>query len=261
MRNFLDQDTNFTHFCKIFHGMRLLFIKNPPDDLTLLRSKKYINDFLNEWPNHFNVALTYVIHSLEHLPDDCKFNKSTPDAFSAFPYESYLRRVKNNFHSGNKPLEQIYCRFAEELLIKGKHGFHKKETNSINCFKFVNETEFEMLKTPEFTVRLNKANNAIQYNDDVMIVEKNVSKRRKWDIFGGTLYKKELKRPLYVLEDTTSLEVGCFIIDLTEPGRLKNFELYLPMQDIKKMSKLVKIPMNDFPNTQVINYHYCINYH
>lgn len=101
-------EQRFNHFCLVHHALRLLFFKNPPSHAMIDNAQNLINEFLHEWPHNFNSALSYVVHTLEHLPEDCKIHNCTPDGFSAFPFESYLRRVKRNYHSGGKPLEQVF---------------------------------------------------------------------------------------------------------------------------------------------------------
>lgn len=107
MKHFLSEE-QYNHFTLVHHGVRLLFLHPIPSQENVNLSKECIIKFLNEWPLIYNEsALTYVIHVLEHLPDDCLYNNSTPDSFSAFPFENYLRRVKRNYHSGGRQLEQV----------------------------------------------------------------------------------------------------------------------------------------------------------
>lgn len=98
----------YQHFCLAHHGIRLLFLTPIPIESNLVLAEKCINEFLEQWPNFYpDSALAFVVHATEHLPDDCRQNKSTPDGFSAFPFENYLRRVKRNHHTGGKKLEQV----------------------------------------------------------------------------------------------------------------------------------------------------------
>lgn len=107
MRFFLSQQ-QFEHFLLLHHALRLLFLM-PQKEEYLQQSEECLKEFLVKWPTVYpNLALTYVVHSMEHLPEDCRNTGTTPDDFSAFPYESYLRRVKRNYHGGGGQLEQVY---------------------------------------------------------------------------------------------------------------------------------------------------------
>lgn len=98
----------YLHFCLLHHGLRLLFMSSSPSKENIDLSQKCINQFLNQWHTFYpQSALSYVVHATEHLPENCQEHKTTPDGFSAFPFESYLRRVKRNYHSGGKHLEQV----------------------------------------------------------------------------------------------------------------------------------------------------------
>lgn len=110
LQHHLNED-QYKHFCLIHFGIRLLFLSGQPSDQNIELSQKCINQFLAEWPQIYpNLALTCVVHQTEHLPEDCRANNSTPDKFSAFAFESFLRRVKRNHHTGGKGLEQV-CLF------------------------------------------------------------------------------------------------------------------------------------------------------
>lgn len=121
MKHFLSPE-QFNHFCLVHHAVRLLFLTPVPEEENLNLAQQCINQFLTEWPSVYGKesALTYVIHATEHLPNDCRINKSTPDGFSAFPFESYLRRVQRNYHTGGKQLEQVtktFLRFIKNFTV------------------------------------------------------------------------------------------------------------------------------------------------
>lgn len=58
-------------------------------------------------------SLVYNVHCLIHLTEDCcRFG--CLDSFSCFPFENYLKELKTFVRSGNRPLQQIYCRIIEQ---------------------------------------------------------------------------------------------------------------------------------------------------
>lgn len=72
--------------------------------------------------------LVYNVHSLIHLVDDVK-RFGALDKYSAFPFESYMYKVKNVLHKHNQPLEQLCNRIAE---INNSELHETKPQNNIN---------------------------------------------------------------------------------------------------------------------------------
>lgn len=60
------------------------------------------------WYSH----LVYNVHSLIHLVDDVKLYGPL-DSFSAFPFESYMSKVKKMIRRNNNALPQIFNRIQE----------------------------------------------------------------------------------------------------------------------------------------------------
>lgn len=117
----------------------------------------------------------------------------------------------------------------------------------------MNDTDFSKLETPKFTIRLNNANNAIEYDNRVLIIEKMTRVEDQQNVgvmFCGCAYKQHLKRPVYGLANGwSSLQVNEFILDMTEPEKEENFVFFASEDDIKtKLSKLMKIPLAEEPN-------------
>lgn len=93
--------------------------------IIILCCKKHINTFGTQLPEELltmfirhceniygSEFLIYNVHILCHLSNDVK--KYGPlDNFSAFPFENYLRTLKNLVRSPHKPLQQIFRRLKE----------------------------------------------------------------------------------------------------------------------------------------------------
>lgn len=98
----------YIHFCYLHHGFRLLFSFDENFGSKIDLAQQSINKFLTDWPMFYPTAsLSYTTHANSHLPEDCRNNWCTPDGFSAFIFESWLRRVKDNYHGGARALEQV----------------------------------------------------------------------------------------------------------------------------------------------------------
>lgn len=66
----------------------------------------FVQEFAEIYGDH---NLVYVVHSLIHLAADC-LKHGPLDSFSAFPYESYLGRLKRLIRSKKLPLAQLVNR-------------------------------------------------------------------------------------------------------------------------------------------------------
>ena len=77
--------------------------------------------------------MTYNIHCLVHLAEDVKVHGNL-DMFSAFPFESFLGRLKKS----KTVLQQVIMRIAEkfalpDLFVQGlkKHGVRSQQETCI----------------------------------------------------------------------------------------------------------------------------------
>lgn len=89
-------------------------------------AKKMLTDFVSDFGNIYgNSFMSYNIHSLIHLADDClKFGPL--EYFSSFPFESKLGTVKTQIRTGKNPLEQIANRITEQTSTKKKEFYWTK---------------------------------------------------------------------------------------------------------------------------------------
>lgn len=74
--------------------------------------KCFIEDTENIYGLEFVVS---IIHSCEHLAKAVREQKSPLDAFSTFPFESFMTPIKNYLHTTRAPLPQIHRRVVEMM--------------------------------------------------------------------------------------------------------------------------------------------------
>ena len=60
-----------------------------------------------------NAFVTYNVHNLIHISDDVK-RFGPLDSFSAFPFESYLGKIKGMLRKHDRPLQQVVKRIIEK---------------------------------------------------------------------------------------------------------------------------------------------------
>ncbi|VDP70645.1 unnamed protein product [Schistosoma mattheei] len=78
-------------------------------------ARKDLQNFLKEYEWCYGSEnLVYNARLLQHLPDDVHAHGPL-DSFSTFPFESYMRQVKDSVHSGFAVARQAVQRYAEKI--------------------------------------------------------------------------------------------------------------------------------------------------
>ncbi|KAL6418036.1 hypothetical protein ACFW04_011100 [Cataglyphis niger] len=101
----------FQHFCVLHTAIRIL---SHPD---CFRNNLYANQLLLYFVKMFKILysndnLVYNVHNLIHLSEDVKRYGSL-DTFNAFPFENYLKKLKQMLRKSEKPLSQLNNRINE----------------------------------------------------------------------------------------------------------------------------------------------------
>ncbi|XP_040356744.1 uncharacterized protein LOC121046507 [Ixodes scapularis] len=92
--------------------------------------------------------LVYNVHTLSHLAEQC-LDHGFLDSFSAFPFESFLGKVKKMLRSTSKPLAQISRRMSEvRHLYQPEISERKRIVKAGQCF-MLNESAVVVLKLLE----------------------------------------------------------------------------------------------------------------
>ncbi|XP_029670053.1 uncharacterized protein LOC115239595, partial [Formica exsecta] len=102
----------FQHFCVLHTAIRILC---HPEDC--FRNNLYANQLLLYFVKMFKILygndnLVYNIHNLIHLSEDVKRYGSL-DTLDAFPFENYLKKLKQMLRKSEKPLSQLNNRINE----------------------------------------------------------------------------------------------------------------------------------------------------
>lgn len=124
--------STYKHFMALSTAIRILSSKQ------YLALNKQADDLLKYFVKHFPTIygkhhVTYNVHNLLHLASDSK-HFGALETFSAYPFESFLGKLKLKCRSAYKPLEQICSRIYEMRSITAKVNDHK-ECNSIKLSK------------------------------------------------------------------------------------------------------------------------------
>ncbi|VDO91313.1 unnamed protein product [Schistosoma mattheei] len=96
-------------------SLSIYLLAHPKLHNTVVESAKTdLQNFVKEYEWCYGSEnLVYNMHSLQHLPDYVRTHGPL-DSFSAFPFESYMRQIKDSVHSGFAVAKQAAQRYAEK---------------------------------------------------------------------------------------------------------------------------------------------------
>lgn len=117
-------------------------------------AQKLLEDFVRSFLSIYGSShLVYNVHSLVHIVDDVN-SYGTLDSYSAFPFESYMSKVKKMIHKKNQTLAQLCNRVEEsyklhkpsKLIIESSSNvtFKKKDKTQTNVFKEIIFNDFKV---------------------------------------------------------------------------------------------------------------------
>lgn len=146
LRRFLTRE-RYEHFMALTVSISILLESdNQVRSAYLDYAENFINFFVNKSKDYFTeIFIVYNVHSLIHLPDDCRHFKCSLNDISAFPYENHLQSIKKSVKSAKNPIVQVAKRLQEKDLAevpytKVKRTFSVISTQMRNrCFLLKNE--------------------------------------------------------------------------------------------------------------------------
>ena len=120
------------------------------------------------------------MHNLIHLAKDVK-NLGNINKFSAFPFESFLCKLKDLLRKNEKPLQQLHNRLVEfekaeinkTLKAKSSKTFSGEYSGGVlikNCCG----PEFKKIQFSNFIIKTNKPDNCCMLNDGSIVLIENI---------------------------------------------------------------------------------------
>lgn len=85
--------------------------------------------------------MTFNLHNIIHLADECLIQNGPLDSFSAFEFENFMQFIKKLIHKREKPLQQLHRR-----LVEGHHPVKKQ--------RHAPGGQFPYLKYPSSTIAI-----------------------------------------------------------------------------------------------------------
>lgn len=140
---------------------------------------QYVKELLETFLQHFyqlygvDMAV-YNVHTLIHLPDQA-LQFGSLDNISSFPFENYLQKLKRLVRKPEFPLQQVIRRLEEQANCdKEDHtntSLHMEHIRGPLLPEFVGSTQYQKVKTRNFTIRLNKKDSCVQIGGKICIVQ------------------------------------------------------------------------------------------
>lgn len=117
------------------------------------------------------------VHGLTHLVDECDEHGSL-DSFSAFPYENYLKTIKQSLRSGYHPLQQLARRDTETngRLSKTQNIIEGIQLtgNHIDPDEIVQGRHYKKLISNKFILRCVVPDNCFKTQDGSVVLLRNI---------------------------------------------------------------------------------------
>lgn len=203
LRGVLSDDI-YNHFICLHVAMRILLSKNLSDSY-LDYAEQLLVYFVSQCKRIYGAEfMVYNIHALVHLSDDVR-RFGPLDTISAFPFESYLGKIKRLLRSPNKPLQQLGKRVIEKRKLSLVSPKLNKNTVSLltpvistahsngpdlSC----NGIQYNEVKGSNFCLKTNSSDNCIMLkngdillcknyictSDDVLFIGQKFSKQRSF---------------------------------------------------------------------------------
>ena len=111
----------YNHFLLLHTACRILCSEELCKRYTSV-AKQYLRSFFIGLKDYYGPESQIVnAHHLIHLADDVTYMCCSLNSFTAFPFESYLGKLKSFLRSANRPLAQLCRRIHEMKTIKKKN--------------------------------------------------------------------------------------------------------------------------------------------
>lgn len=182
--------------------------------------------------------VSYNVHSLEHLAQECLDTDSPLDLFSAFKFENFMRTVLRALQTTVKPLQQLARRDAE---CKGKLLKPKGRVN--NNVKLLNEQplkpeafhgrQFQRLVKRRFSLSTRVGNSCFRtQNGDIVLLSNIIDSAERGVILAG--------RKFQVKEDFYDFPLESSRLGILSVSHLEGIRRYWKLEHVDV--KMVAVP-------------------
>ena len=184
----------------------------------------FAKTFLRAFVKHFGQLycqefVLYNIHGLIHLSEDVKAHGNL-DLISGFPFENYLKKIKDMVRKPSSPLQQMIRRISEldstssqeETLKTGKNLKMLHSDGPVPQGFLETVCQFKEVEIDDFVINSSEKDRCIKINSKILLVQNII-------VFEGQEYIvcKEYRQIASFFDypiDSTNLGI-CFVSDLS----------------------------------------------
>lgn len=125
--------THYCHFLCLSIAMSILLNDDDAFRSTHLPyARNLLKSFVRESKDLYGPTfITYNVHSLLHIADDCVTYGVSLNKISAFPYENFLGRLKRLVRNANNPIAQVAKRLSECHVLVGTKSLKTRYTMTL----------------------------------------------------------------------------------------------------------------------------------
>ena len=209
-------DVHFYHFNILNCAIRILCHTTQYRDFNEDAKEmlyKFVKDFKEIYGERY---ITFNVHNLIHISEECINNDGPLDSFSAFEFENSMQFLKKIIKKHEKPLQQLHRRISEGYyptkktrLSSKDHAFEFKDKILSEKCSYKLDISFKQLIFSDYELSTSMPNNCCILKDGKIILISGLGiKDDKYYIIGKT-YKNTSSLNNYPLDD--SRDVGIYV--------------------------------------------------
>jgi len=241
---------------KMYHNFLLLVVAcrilNDPELCVekIIYARDLLRKFVELLPSFYGPDSQIMnSHNLIHIADDVKYNNMPLSAFSAFPFENFLGKIKRMIGGRNKPLAQLVRRVSEQKAcpkMMMNNAIHKKKFLIINpdiTHKRKNDLKSIILRG--FELNTTQPNNIVKLDSDDIFSITRIQRKQNRILLHGYAYKTVTDAFKFPCRST---EVG-----IMKLGRLCNRKIIISIDNVLKKCVFFENGCNSYAVTLLHN--------
>ena len=191
LKNILNENL-YNHYTLFFVACRILCSKVFCNQY-VMHAKQYLRSFFVAMKDFYGPESQVTnAHNLIHMADDVINMGCCLTRLTAFPFESYLGRMKKWLRTPNRPLSQLCRRFHEQKILKIKKPILPPNLEILKR----KETYVEEIKFKEVTISNSSPDNMVLLEDDTVVEVQRMFGSLTNLEFEGQIWQK--KKPIFM---------------------------------------------------------------
>lgn len=160
----------------------------------IMRAKNYLRTFFSSMQGFYGIkSQTVNSHHLIHVFQDVITMKCNLTRITAFPFESFLGKLKRLFRTPNRPLAQVCRRLYERQHLQSKRKVQIPPVTEI--LEMRDEENITKIRHKQYTLTNTSPDNMILLNNGTIVSIKNIFLRERTLMLQCQVWRKE--KPIY----------------------------------------------------------------